>query len=248
MKTSKQLLSHSAQQLDNLSPDIICKGERRLDLYEDKTERQAIVSNIDRVISSSEDVSSFPKVSTYHNLSEFVIKSIPEERDGYGRLAPILSYGHFPDEEINGDEKTLWIGTVSREIMIFARSIEITLTEETQKSIRELLEQAMENIHQKKIKKAFTNKIQDLSLTLGIVLLVPVVLGWILHEQIPHMLKPLIQQNPQQIFQTLVLVLTGLVTISNVTLVLILKIPSLLMIRRASRTKKKSMTHEFKVY
>jgi hypothetical protein len=248
MKISKILLAHSAQQLDNLSPEIICKGERRLDLYEDKTERQVIVSNIDRVISSSEDVSSSPKVIIYQNLSEFVIKSIPEERDGYGRLSPILSYGHLPDEEINIDEETAWVETVSREIMIFARSIEMTLPEETQQSVRKLLEQSMENIRQKRIRKDFANKLQDLFITLGIASLVPIVLGWILYEQIPHMLKPLIQQNPQQIFQTLVVALMSLVTISNVTLVLILKIPSLLMIRRASRIKKKPMTHEFKVY
>ncbi|MFM6203886.1 hypothetical protein, partial [Planktothrix sp.] len=252
----KPLLWHSAQHLDNLSPDIIYQGEQRLELSEHKKERQEIVNKIDEVISCNEGVCKSPQATIYYTFSNFVVKSIPEERDGYGRLAPILSYGNFPDEKTSLDTESTWVQEVSNEIMKFSRSIQLTLSKDAQEMIEKLLREAIENMRQKKIQKDLWKELQAFLLTFGIAIVAPIILGGIIHEQIPQILQPLTQQNLgqqtpitnlQSILQTLVLWLMGFVTVNNVILVLSLKMPSLLMIHRYFKMRK-IMAYEPKVY
>jgi hypothetical protein len=240
------LLWHSAQQLDNLSPDIISQGHRRLELSEDSEERQKVANTIEEIVSSHEGVSSSSKVTVYYTSSNFVIKSIPEERDGYGRLAPILSYGNFPNEEMSPDTETAWIKEVSDEVLSFSQAIPLTLSEDTQELIKDSLRKAIEDIRQKKILKDMWKELKAFGLTFGAVILAPIVLGRVIYEQIPQILNPLVQQNLQKVFlinlqeilQTLVLILTGFLTVNNAILVLILKLPSLVTIRHYYKMRK----------
>lgn len=255
MKSCKPLLWHSAQHLDNLSPDIIYQGEQRLELSDYRKERQEIANKIDEIISDNEGVCNSSQATIYYTFSSFVVKSIPEERDGYGRLAPILSYGNFPDEEISLDTESTWVQEVSNEIMKFSRAIQLTLSKDAQEMIEKLLREALGSMRQKKIQKDLGKELQAFLLTFGIAIVAPIILGGIIHEQIPQILQPLSQQdlaqasiaNIQSILQTLVLWLMGFVTVNNVILVLSLKMPSLLMIHRYFKMRK-IMAYEAKVY
>lgn len=244
----KPMIWHSAQQLDNLSPDIIYQGNRRLERPKDSQERQKVVSKIDEIISSYnyKKMSKSSKVSVYCTFSNFVIKSIPEERDGYGRLAPILSYGNFPNVEMSSNQRAIWIQEVCDEIAKFSRVIQLTISEDTQEVINKLLREAIEDMHQKTIFNDIWQELSIVGITLGVAIVTPVVLGIMIHQQIYQFLKPLEHQNLQQILtmnlqeiiQVIIIWLTLIITVNNAILVLIIKIPSLLKIRHYYKMKK----------
>jgi hypothetical protein len=144
------------------------------------------------------------------------------------------------------DTETAWIKEVSDEVLSFSQAIPLTLSEDTQELIKDSLRKAIEDIRQKKILKDMWKELKAFGLTFGAVILAPIVLGRVIYEQIPQILNPLVQQNLQKVFlinlqeilQTLVLILTGFLTVNNAILVLILKLPSLVTIRHYYKMRK----------
>lgn len=234
-------LWHSAQHLNNLYPDIISKGKDKLDLLEKKAVRQQIASQMDDVTSAGREISSSPKVIVYYKQADFVIKTTPEDRDCYNRLAPILSYGKFPDGDLNSYEEDQWIESIRSEIIEFVSSIERGLSSETKEEIIEVLKILS---RKKRTEKVISPLLENL-LLYGTVAIVPLALGWLVHDQIPQMIQPLFQQKPQQILtvplqevlQKLVWLLAILVSISNVVMMFMLRLPIVSIVNGYKRKK-----------
>jgi len=236
------LVSHSAQGIDNLKPDIIYKGKIKLDPLENKEERIDIVSKMDDVTSSGKKISSSPKVIVYYKQANFVVKTIPDERDSYSRLAPILSYGKFPNEDLNSAQEDMWINNIKNEIIEFVDSIGRNLASDTKEEITKVLKDTL----QKKRTEGVISTIQENVLIYGAVIIVPLALGWLVQDQIPQMIQPLLQQKPQQILtvtlqellQNLVWLMAILVSISNVVMMFILRLPIISLVNGYKRKKR----------
>lgn len=230
MTLDTPLLSHSAQEIDNLKPDIIYQGKKKLDPLENKAERQDLVLKMDDVISAGKKISSSPKVIVYYKQDDFVLKTIPDERDSYNRLAPILSYGQFPGN-LNPDVQDNYIERIKSEIIEFVNSIGRSLSLEAKEAITEVLKSLAQK---KRMKKTIILLLKNFLIYSGTAI-VPLALGWVLHEHIPQMLQPLLQQNPQpiltkplqEVLQTLVWLLAVIVAISNVLMMFIFRLTSM---------------------
>ncbi|MDJ0897566.1 MAG: hypothetical protein QNJ55_02060 [Xenococcus sp. MO_188.B8] len=121
-------ISNSFQPLDNKTPDIIEINGQRLDHYDpsQQKKRQMFISDISRIVKVGEkEKDSSLNIVIYHKNHEFVIETIPRKKDSLGRIAPIISYGKFPDDELAGTD---WIDKVVSEIERFASSIDNNLT------------------------------------------------------------------------------------------------------------------------
>lgn len=252
MISDQPLIWHSAQALDNLKPDIIYKGKENLELPNYKAQRQNIVSQMDQVILEGTKISNkeWPKVIIYYKSSSFVVKTTPEENDSYGRLAPILSYSEFPQNQESFDQDK-WIESIRTKIVEFTNSIERKLSPETQKAIIEALETLCEKKTTNGILISTFNKLA----IYGMVAIVPLIIGAGIYQMIPQIIEPIIQQNSEQILnqqnlqqllikllqevlQKVIFLLTGLVAISNIVMMLILQFPSLSIVSRYKRKKK----------
>jgi hypothetical protein len=175
-----------AQSLDNQSPDIILNNTQEI---LDDTKRQQVVSEIYDIPGKKVD-SLTPNSGVKFRFSDpkFLIEAIPAEKDQLDRLAPILIYGELA-EELSQD----WIESICSEISeVVSNKLNRTLSINTIEAIREWFIEVLE-----KKKKVEVGKY---SLSLVIVFLLPLIVGWIL------------QSNK---IQPTVLQLAGLITLNN---------------------------------
>ena len=231
MTFDEPLLSHSAQEIDNLNPDIIYEGTKKLDPLDNKEERLEIVSKMDDVTSTGTKIPGSSKVIVYYKEVDFVVKTIPNDRDIYNRFAPILSYGKFPNKELNSEEEDAWIQSVKDQIIGFVNSIGRSLSSDTKEEIIEVLK----GLAQKKRSQKLIKLLKENILIYGVVVIVPLTLGWLVQAHIAQMiqLQPLLQQNPQhlltvplqELLQKVVWLLAILMSISNVVMIFILRLP-----------------------
>ncbi|MFB2898229.1 hypothetical protein ACE1CI_35375 [Aerosakkonemataceae cyanobacterium BLCC-F50] len=213
-----EALFHSAQQLDNLSPNIISSGKHKLDPVEKKAERQHLVLQMDDVTSTGKKISISPNVIVYYKQADFVIKTIPDERDSYNRLAPILSYGEFPNGELNSDTENGWIQSIKDQIIEFVNSIGRNLSSDTKAEITQVLKELL----QKKRREQLINMLAGNLLVYGTVVVVPLTLGWLIQNQIPT--EEIWTAAQQTLLKNLVWFLATLVAISNTVMLFIIRL------------------------
>ncbi len=246
-KDSKSnILWHSAQSIDNTSPNIIYEGKNSIP-FEQQDKRQKIVSKINNIVSSVKvkKWSNSSDVIIYytHEYKDFVIESTPKQRDSYNRLSPILTYGSFPGEE--KDEKA-WIDYVDQGIEHFLQNIERTLSDTTKEMIEKGLKEIRKEAREKKYNTDYGVDFLENAIILSIVIAIPLAIGGILHKQIPLILQELPQQNSQQILKTLqkviqklILQTSVLIAINNVLILMIVKLPIAQMLTSRYKTRNK---------
>ncbi|OZH52595.1 hypothetical protein AFK68_23365 [Hydrocoleum sp. CS-953] len=181
-------LEHSFQPLDNKKPDIIEINEQRLEhsVPSEQKKRQKFVSKISRVVQAGKkEQYSRSNIVIYHTNREFVVETIPKEKDVLNRIAPIISYGKFPDYE---EEEIDWINQVVSDITRFASSINNSLP-----FSNNVLEKFLADIWRKKQDKF---KKRDLIFRLVVAVILPLALIYILlhtpqtaQERIPKLIR-----------------------------------------------------------
>ncbi len=244
-------LSFRAQSLDNTSDDKIVKDGKVLDASEEM-ERQKVVSRIYRVVSNKTEVLSEPNITIYRRESDFVVEAVPDKRDSIDRGAPIVIYGKLPQEWSED-----WGSHVRSQIKDFAKNINRTLDDKALDAIEAGLEDAYK-------KKQRTESLKNLLMHLGIAVTMPLLLGWILQQQVPLLVqqqvtkpspqqvtKPSPQQvtptipqpvqpqvtlvSLQQVIQTLIMQIAGLIAINNTLMLILPKLSIASLLNRQDR-------------
>lgn len=222
----KILLYHSAQCLDNISPTIIYENKSPVPL-EQEEKRQQIVSDINNTVMSSQATwSQSSNVTIYYTPQNFVIESIPNQMDSYNRLSPILTYGYFPNQE---KDKEDWIEEVSTGINDFVQSIGRELSSTTKEMIKKGLKETTKKSPLKQYQSIFFTKPLNYAGLFGATFVIPLLLGGILHQQIPQLLNqqlllfpPDIQRDTlmalKPVIQQLIMRIGVLIAINNVIL------------------------------
>ncbi|NEO44216.1 MAG: hypothetical protein F6K55_08820 [Moorea sp. SIO4A3] len=235
--TTNRELCHWAQQIKSTNPDIIYKGKIELHPVKDEQERETILSAIDEVVLPKKNKVGinieYKGVKIYYNTKSFVLKSIPIERDNYGRLSPILSYGNFPEKKLSED----WIKTASKEIKNFALSIDRTFSSETLLTIKDALMQAEErkvNLQKKRNFQRLVGQVSVELVRLLIVVVTPLIIGWVLQIQITQLFQEvIIQPEPnvilftslQQMIHKMVIQIALFISVNNALLLILFKLP-----------------------
>ncbi len=165
-------LSFRAQSLDNQSPDPAEINNRRL-TEENVDERQELAQKISRVSLDGTQVFSEGShvVSLHHD--EFLLKTPSDQLDDAGRTAPLLCYGHVPE-----DPQESWPSEVVTAVVGFAERIGRTISGESQKKAHH----GVEAIVKKKRKDRSRRKVLLWSAFLAVLSVVAVVL-WILFKK-----------------------------------------------------------------
>jgi hypothetical protein len=185
---------------------------------EKKAERQYIVLQMDDVTSTGKKISILPNVIVYYKQADFVIKTIPDERDNYNRLAPILSYGEFPNGELNLDTENEWIQSIKDQIIEFVNSIGRNLSSDTKTEITQVLKELWQKKrHEQLIKMLRENLVVYVTITI-----VPLTLGWLIQNQIP--IEQIWTLAQQTLLKDLVWFLAILVAISNTVMMFIIRL------------------------
>jgi hypothetical protein len=196
-------LWHSAQSLDNISPNLIYEDKNPIPL-DQQEKRQKITFKINNLVGSPTGVwSKSSNVIISYTPESFVIESTPNQKDSSNRHSPILTYGHFFDKERDEED---WIQEVIMGIDNFVRLIDRDLSSTTKEMIKEGLKEARKDLYKKKYQtnSLSLGKLVKASAVFSIVLVVPLLIGWILHEQVPQLLSHhqqlllrLLKQNTQ---------------------------------------------------
>jgi hypothetical protein len=196
-----------AQSLDNQTPDLIFKGGEELS---DDLPRQGVISEIYKVPGQKKQLlSSNSEVSIRFSEPKFVLEIIPIEKDQMNRLAPVVIYGELP-EDLSPD----WVERSCTEIRdVVVHKLNRTLSRDAVPAIQKWFSSFLEEKKKK-------DERQKLSISLLIVLLVPVMVGWLLQAND-------IQPNLLQV--------SGLIALNNF---LIMSLPTFLINRprRKNRT------------
>lgn len=134
-------LSFRAQSLDNQTTDPM-EVNRYFLAEDDVTERQDLAQKISEV--SSNGTNSFPEGShtAFRSFPEgshtaflygdkFLLKTPSDQLDNAGRIAPLLCYGHVPD-----DPSESWSDDVVNAMVGFAERIGRTISDDSQKVAR----------------------------------------------------------------------------------------------------------------
>ena len=133
----KPKLDISAQDLDNLNPDIYTS--KGIDLPHGSTEnnskRISITRNIDNFLNKNKFESLGDEIKIAKDKEKFVAKMTPNEKDGYGRLAPILVHGELP-KGLNPEQMGQWVEEAIAEIEQFTASIDRTFKPEVIERLR----------------------------------------------------------------------------------------------------------------
>ncbi len=130
------MLIHKAQPSKDPNFDIIEKNGEILEVWQQEY-GQEILSNIADVRLDGEELIVSDKVIIYYTKKYFVIKTIPIDKDVANRLAPIITYGEFPN--IQDPE---WSLTVSTDVERFTNRIGRSLEQSVTKSINQGLSHA----------------------------------------------------------------------------------------------------------
>ena len=134
-----------AQSLDNqsLDPmevvDLMEVENKRYLSEEDVAERQKLAQEISEVSSKGEEVFSKNSHSAFLHGDKFLLKTPSDQPDESGRIAPLLCYGHVPD-----DPPKSWSGEVVDFLVGFAKGIERTVSDESQKVAHEGVQKIVE--------------------------------------------------------------------------------------------------------
>ncbi len=133
----KPKLDISAQDLDNINPDHY--ASKGVVLPYDKAENSQKRINISRIIDDFTRKDEFKTVNyelkIASNNKGFVVKINSKEKDGYGRLAPILAHGNLP-KGLNEAQLNQWADETIQEIEQFATDIGRTFNSQTLKDLR----------------------------------------------------------------------------------------------------------------
>ncbi len=131
-------LSFSAQHLDNQSLDPMKIGKDFL-TEEKIDERQKLAEKISEISLKGEEV--FSKNSHFAFLyhDKFLLETPSDQLDDGGRIAPLLCYGHVPDEP-----RESWSIEVVDSLVVFAKSIKRTVSDESQRVALEGVQKIVE--------------------------------------------------------------------------------------------------------
>ena len=120
-------LSFRAQSLDNQSLDPVEVNKHRL-TEEDMSERQKLAQKTSKVSLDGTQVFSEDSHTASLYGDEFLLKTPSDQLDDAGRVAPIVCYGHVPDET-----PASWSSDVVEAVVGFAERIGRTISGESQK-------------------------------------------------------------------------------------------------------------------
>lgn len=235
-------LWHSAQSLDNSSPNIIYNNNSPIS-FEQQDKRDRITCQINNVVSSKRNKkwSESSDVIIYYTLEKFVIESTPNRRDNYNRFSPILTYGIFPTED---NDEEVWSEDVAMQVENFAKTINRELSTEAKKKIKRALKEIKKKIHKRKVQELYLKCLTGYLMVGVIVFAIPLVIGAVIHQEIPNILTQQVQQIPRQNFQVLlptvfqktiqklITLLSVLIAINNVLILMIAKLPIVKIVTR----------------
>ncbi|MGD1713184.1 hypothetical protein [Dapis sp. BLCC M172] len=184
-------LEHSFQPLDNKTPNIIEINKQCLDhsVPSDQEKRQKFMSKISRVVQAGKKEQNYlSNIVIYYTNREFLIKTIPKEKDVLNRIAPIISYGEFPEHEL---EEIDWVDKVVNDIERFASDNHLTFNNKN-----DLLEKTKLSLTDVWKKKKETFQKIDLICRLFLAVILPLALIYILlhtpqtaQERIPKLIR-----------------------------------------------------------
>lgn len=120
-------LSFRAQSLDNQTPD------------EEVTERRDLAEKISEVSLNGTRVFSKGSHTAFLLGDKFLLKTPSDQLDDAGRIAPILCFGHVPDEPPKS-----WSSDVVNSLVGFAERIGRTISDDKQKVARHGVEAILE--------------------------------------------------------------------------------------------------------
>lgn len=239
------VMIHSAQQLKGTDPDIIAQegecypvqAERKIKFIEESEDRDRAITAINSVISraktSKKEFLMPGGVIIYYNNQNFVVKSIPTDRDDYNRLSPILSYGYFPEKNWQTEDfLEEWSNIISESVNSFVneigRSFDDHALSEMKKGLKEVQKMRLKKIQKEEIVPSSIDLI-----LLSLAFIFPILIGWIIQNQVPQMVQGLESQDYikemsslmlQQVIQNLIILLAFLAAINNVILIIIAKL------------------------
>ena len=145
LKMNNLNLSFRAQSLDNQSPDPVEVNNQCL-TKEDVSERQELAKKISKVALDGTQVFSEGTHTASLHGNKFILKMPSDQLDNADRVAPILCYGHVPDEQ----PPASWSGGVVNAMVGFAGRIGRTISPESQKVARRGVEAILEATQRKK--------------------------------------------------------------------------------------------------
>lgn len=140
-----------AQHLDNQSLDPMAvvnlmEDENKCYLSEeDVAGRQKLAQEISEVSSKGEEIFFKNSHSAFLHGDKFLLKTPSDQLDESGRIAPLLCYGHVPD-----DPPESWSGKVVDLLVDFAEGIERTVSDKSQKEAREGVQKIVEEIKRRR--------------------------------------------------------------------------------------------------
>ena len=162
-------LSFSAQHLDNQSLDPMKIGKYFL-TEEKMDERQKLAEKISEVSLKGEEV--FFKNSHFAFLyhDKFLLETPSDQLDDGGRIAPLLCYGQVPDEP-----RESWSVEVVESLVVFAKSIKRTVSDESQRVALEGVQKIVEES-----KRWRRRKVEKILKPLGLGAAAIAVLAWVM--------------------------------------------------------------------
>ena len=140
-----------AQSLDNqsLDPmkvvDLMEIENKRYLSEEDVNKRQKLAQEISEVSSKGEEIFSENSHSAFLHGSKFLLKTPSDELDESGRIAPLFCYGYVPDNPSKS-----WSSEVIDFLVGFAKGIERTVSDESQKVAHEGVQKIVEERKRRK--------------------------------------------------------------------------------------------------
>lgn len=145
-----------AQNLDNQSLDpmavvnlmeneLIKDENKRYLLEKDVAGRQQLAQEISEVSSKGEEIFFKNSHSAFLHGDKFLLKTPSDQLDESGRIAPLLCYGHVPN-----DLPESWSGKVVDLLVDFAEGIERTVSDKSQRVAREGAQKIVEKIKRRR--------------------------------------------------------------------------------------------------
>lgn len=142
-------LSFSAQSLDNQSLDPIEVNSHLL-AEDELTARQKFAKKISEVSLNGAEVFSEGSHTAFLYSDKFLLETPSDQLDNAGRIAPILCFGHVPDEPPKS-----WSSDVVNAMVGFAGRIGRTVSDDSQKvacqGVEEILKLQKKNRRRRKM-------------------------------------------------------------------------------------------------